>query len=240
MKKTRRFIFILGVLLLWLCSCTDSGVLTEGHDPEKAIITVTGTGQVDVEPDLGTINIGVRSQGDTVIEAISINNGQSNAIQTALEEQGVEIEDIQTSNFNVYQQSDYDYQGNPISTYYSVENTVYVTVRQLKNMGNVLDAVARSGANNIYGVNFDVQDKSTAQTAARELAVQSAQAQAQELAQAAGVELGGMISIISSPTSTTPFYGYGMGGGGGMAESVPISTGQIPINAQVEITYEIK
>ena len=240
MKKIVRIVFLLGVLLLLLCSCSDSGVLTEGHDPAKAIISVTGTGQVDVEPDLGTINIGIRSQGDTVIEAISINNGQSNAIQTALEEQGVEIEDIQTSNFNVYQQSDYDYQGNPSSTYYSVENTVYVTVRQLKNLGNILDAAARSGANNIYGVNFDVQDKSASQTAARELAVQSAQVQAQELAQAAGVELGEMISIISSPTSTTPFYGYGMGGGGGMAESVPISTGQIPINAQVEITYEIK
>jgi uncharacterized protein YggE len=186
------------------------------------------------------INIGVRSQGATVIDAIAINNGQANAIQTALVEQGVAEEDIQTSNFNVYQQSDYDYQGSPVNTYYSVENTVYVTVRQLENLGNVLDAVARSGANNIYGVNFDVEDKSAAQSAARELAVQSGQAQAQELAQAAGFELGELISITSSATSTTPFYGYGMGGGGGKAESVPISTGQIPINAQVEMTYAIK
>jgi len=240
MKKTNRVVQLLGILLIMLSSCSGSDLMAEGEKSKQAIITVAGSGQVDVEPDLGYINIGVRSQGATVIDAIAINNGQASAIQTALVEQGVAEEDIQTSNFNVYQQSDYDYQGNPVSTYYSVENTVYVTVRKLENLGNVLDAVARSGANNIYGVNFDVEDKSAAQTTARELAIQSAQAQAQELARAAGIELGELISIKSPASSTTPFYGYGVGGGGGMAESVPISTGQIPINAQVEVTYAIK
>ncbi len=240
MKKIKSIVLGLGLLSFILSSCSGSGVSAGGQNAEMAVITVTGSGQVYVVPDTGYIDIGVRSQGATVIEAIAINNEQANAIQAALVEQGVEVEDIQTSNFNVYQQTDYDYQGNPVSTYYSVENTVYVTVRKLEKLGKVLDAAARSGANNIYGVNFDVQDKSEAQSTARKLAIQSAQAQAQELAQAAEVELGDLISIISSSISTTPFYGYGIGGGGGMAESVPISSGQMPINAQVEMTFAIQ
>ena len=240
MRKMMNIVLVLGVFSFALSSCSDSGVSAGGQTTERAVITVTGSGQVYMVPDMGYIDIGVRSQGATVIEAIAINNEQANTIQTALVEQGVEKEDIQTSNFNVYQQTDYDYQGNPTSTYYSVENTVYVTVHQLENLGKILDAAARSGANNIYGVNFDVQDKSEAQSAARKLAIQSAQAQAQELAQAAGVELGDLISIISSSVSTTPYYGYGIGGGGGMMETVPISSGQMPIDAQVDMTFAIQ
>ena len=123
-----------------------------------------------------------------------------------------------------------------------VENTVYITVRQIESMGEVLDAVARGGANNIYGVNFDVQDKTEALSTARKLAVQSAQVQAQELALAAGVELGDLISIDSSTSSTAPFYGYGygLGGGGGGGESVPVASGQISVSAQVLMTFSIK
>jgi uncharacterized protein YggE len=108
----------LGILSFVLSSCSGSGVSAGGQTSDVAVITVTGSGQVYVVPDMGYIDIGVRSRGATVIEAIAINNEQANAIQAALVEQGIEVEDIQTSNFNVYQQTDYDYQGDPVSTYY--------------------------------------------------------------------------------------------------------------------------
>jgi len=238
MKKSVQILLIILSVALLTISCSEKPVISAGNEVQRAVMTVTGSGQVYVIPDVAYISIGVRSTGDTVVEAIAQNNEQAQAIQYALTQKGIEEKEIQTSNFNVYQQSDYDYQGNPTRTYYSVENTVYVTVLQIDQLGDILDAVARSGANNIYGVNFDVQDKSEAQTAARALAVQAAQMQAQELAAAAGVELGELLSISSSSTSTAQFYGYGMGGG--MAESVPISSGQMPVNAQVELSYEIK
>ena len=241
MKKVKFVVvfFVIAGLLFTSCNgLSDNAAQTEN---DRAEITVTGTGQVFIIPDIAYINVGVRSQGDAVSEAIAQNNEQAQAIKNTLVAEGVADNDIQTSNFNVYQQSDYDFQGNPTRTYYSVENTVYVTVRQIENLGSILDAVGRSGANNIYGVNFDAADKSDAQTSARALAVQSAQKQAGEIAQAAGVELGELIAISSGATTTSSsFYGYGMGGGGGMAESIPISSGQLPVNAQVVLTYAIK
>lgn len=239
MKKNIRNGLIFGTIALLLISCSNTGVPQNGQNADQAVITVTGSGEVNVVPDIGYINVGVRSRGATVSEAISVNNESANAIKASLLEQGVAEEDIQTSNFNVYQQSDYDFQGNPTDTYFMVENSVYVTVRQIESMGEVLDAVAKGGANNIYGVNFDVQDKTEALSTARELAVQSAQVQARELADAANVELGEIISINASTSTTEPFYGYGIGGGGGM-ESVPISSGQIPVSTQVQVTFSIK
>lgn len=242
MNKLVKLVMVLGMSALVFTACAGGapGVISASEAP--ATLSVTGTGQVYVVPDIAYVSVGVRTQGATVTEAISLNNAQALQIKDTLVAEGVEEKDIQTSSFNVYQQYDYDFQGQPTDSYYSVENTVYVTVRNISDLGGVLDAVGRSGANSIYGVNFDVAEKSAAQSSARDLAVQAAKAQAQELAQSAGVELGELTSITSSSTTTTQnIYGYGMGGGGAaMSESVPISSGQMPINAQVFLTYNIK
>ncbi len=241
MKKTIQIVALLGLSAMLFTACTGGGPAVSGGGDEPATLSVTGTGQVFVIPDIAHINIGVRTQGATVSEAIAANNVQAQQIKDTLVAEGTAEEDIQTSSFNVYQQFDYDFQGNPTDSYFSVENSVFVTVRDIANLGKVLDAVGRSGANNIYGVNFDVEDKLPAQSSARNLAVQAAQAQAEELAQSAGVELGELLSINSTATTTSQnVYGYGMGGGAAMAENVPISSGQMPINAQVTLTYEIK
>jgi uncharacterized protein len=239
-KVTYKILFIgLAALLLAACSGGAPSIATNSDDP--ATLSVTGTGQVFVVPDIAYITVGVRTEGVTVTEAIALNNTQAQQIKDTLVAEGVGEKDIQTSSFNVYQQYDYDFQGQPTDSYYSVENTVYVTVRDIGLMGVILDAVGRSGANNIYGVSFDVDDKSEAQSSARDLAVQAGMAQAQELAQSAGVTLGDLISINATSTTTSQdFYGYGMGGGAEMSDSVPISSGQMPINAQVTLTYAIK
>jgi len=208
-----------------------------------AQISVMGVGQVYVTPDIAYINVGVRSTADTVAEALEQNNAQAQIIKDTLMEQGVEEKDIQTSSFNVYPQSDYDFQGTITRTYFAVENNVYVTVRELKNLGITLDAVARSGANNIYGITFDVQDKSEAQSTTRELAVASARQQAEELAQAAGVQLGEIISISTTTSYPAPYYDYrgGMGGGGAeYAQAVPIASGQMQITSEVNVTFAIE
>ncbi len=206
-------------------------------------ISVVGSGLVYATPDIAYINVGVRSQADTVAQALELNNAQAIVIKDTLVAQGVDEKDIQTSSFNVYPQSDYDPTGAITRTYFSVENNVYVTVRKLESLGAVLDAVAKSGANNIYGITFDVQDKTEEQSTARSLAVESARDQAQELATAAGVELGEILSISSSSNYAQPYYGMGMGGGGAEAafsQAVPIAAGQMQVNAEVTMVFRIK
>jgi uncharacterized protein YggE len=229
------------ILLLGLAACAPAA--QAGANAPIPQISVTGSGIVYVVPDIAYINVGVRSQGDTVALAMAANNAQATAIKDTLVAQGVDEMDIQTSSFNVYPQSDYDYQGVITRTYFSVENNVYVTVRNLDNLGVILDAVASSGANTIYGISFDVVDKTEAQTSARQLAVDSAKVQAQELAQAAGVTLGDIITITSSYSYPNTYGSYGIGGGGAayaISEAVPIASGQIQVSADVTMAFEIK
>jgi uncharacterized protein YggE len=185
----------------------------------------------------------VHSEAPDVSSALSNNNALAAAISNALQAEGVEVKDIQTANFNVYPMQQYDNMGQVTGTVYVVDNTVYVTVRNLSKLGKLLDVAITSGANNIYGINFDIADRETALASARDLAIKDAQSKALSVAGVAGVSLGEVQSIVATNTSyVQPYNAYGLGGGGasGLEPAVPISAGQIVVTYDVNLTYAIK
>lgn len=240
-KKT---IFIIGTLLIGAVLLSACGQIeAQGVTPtSERYIRVSGSGEVAVVPDIAYINIGVHSEAEDVSSALEANNTQSTELTEALKAEGIEEKDIQTANFNVYPQTRYDNMGQPVGTSYVVDNTVYVTVRDLANLGKMLDTAISAGANNIYGISFDIADKETVLAQARELAIKDAEAKAQSVAEVAGVKLGQILSIdVSTPTYNQPYFGYGMGGGTSRVEtSVPVSAGQIVVSYTATLNYAIE
>ncbi|MDD5368780.1 MAG: SIMPL domain-containing protein [Anaerolineaceae bacterium] len=223
------------------------GVLPQGQPtpvPGIRSLVVSGTGRATLTPDIAYVNIGVHTENADVAEALASNTAQAQKVADAIRALGVDAKDIQTTNFNIYPMQTYGPNNEVTGTKYAVDNSVYVTVRDLSKLGNLLDAAVKNGANSINGVQFDVADKSAALSDARKAAVKDAQSQAQELASAAGVTLGAVQSINTSNNSVPlPIYaGMGMGGGGARAEAaqVPVSSGQLIITVDVNLVYEIK
>lgn len=70
--------------------------------------------------------------------------------------------------------------------------------------------------------------------------MENANLQAQDLAKAAGVELGPVqsLSYYNTYASPAPMDMKGVGGGG--AAAVPVSAGQLTITVDVNVIYEIK
>ena len=240
-KKT---IFIIGTLLIGAVLLSACGLMeAQGVSPtSERYIRVSGSGEVAVVPDIAYINIGVHSEAEDVSSALEANNTQATELTEALKAEGIEAKDIQTTNFNVYPQTRYDNMGQPVGTSYVVDNTVYITVRDLTKLGKLLDSAINAGANNIYGISFDIADKETVLAQARELAIKDAEAKAKSVATVAGVTLGQILSIdVSTPTYTQPYYGYGMGGGAeGLKTSVPVSAGQIVVTYTATLNYAIE
>ena len=205
-------------------------------------LSVTGTGKVMLVPDLAYINIGVRSEAQDVSSALAANNAQATAITDALKAMGVDEKDLQTANFNVYSIQQYDQMGQPSYISYSVENTLYVTVRDLTKLSQTLDAALSAGANQIYGINFDIANRQGALEQARDLAIKDAEAKALATAATAGVTLGQIQTINVSNTSyVQPYTPYGMGGGAMYAaSSVPVSAGQIVVTYDANLIYVIE
>lgn len=238
MNKKFRLIF-LSILMLGLLAACAPGSAPAGSEALRSM-SVSGTGRVTIVPDLATINIGVRTEADAVTEALEGNTAQANAIAEVLQDMGVAEEDIQTSNFNVYPSERYDpMTGQVEGSYFVVENTVNVMVRDLSQLGDVLSAVVEAGANSIYGINFSVEDRQAAIAEARQLAIEDAQAKAQAIADEAGVTLGDIINIsVSSGDAPLPYFDAK---GGMYAEAaVPIAAGTLAITMQAHLTYEIQ
>ena len=231
---------IIAVLVLGACS-GPSGQTVVTPQPPQRMINVTGTGQVYLTPDVAYINIGVHTVADTVGDALKTNNSQATAVASSLKELGVDAKDIQTNAFNVYPQQQFGPQGEVIKTTYAVDNTVFVTVRDLSKLGQILDVVVQNGANSINGITFDVLDKTKALAQVRQIAVTDARQQAQQLADAAGVKLGNLISL-SVYTSNSPVPAFGGKGGvaANSAAPVSVSAGQMVLSMDAALVYEIK
>jgi hypothetical protein len=203
-------------------------------------ITVTGTGEVVLVPDMAYINVGIHTEAGDVTSAVNSNNRQAKDITEAIIAMGVEEKDIQTSNFNVYSMNRYDDMGNIAGTNYAVDNTLYIIVRDLPRLSEILDAALVAGANQIYGISFDIANRADAMAQARDLAIKDAEEKALSIANTAGVQLGQVLNIsVKNNSYVQTLAGYGMGGGMmDQAASVPVSAGQIVVTANADVVYE--
>ncbi len=238
--RSKLFIIVsVMVLALVLSACGPTSA------PAVRSLTVSGNGTVYLTPDIAYIYIGVHTDNASIAQAVSTNNTQAQALVDALKNAGIAGADIQTSNFSVYTNSNGGIdkvtgQVLPSGTYYSVDNTVYVTVRDLSKLGLLLNTAVAAGANNINSITFDVADKTAAQSQARQKAMDNAATLAGELASTAKLSLGSIQTISYSDNTYTPYFGMGGGAASAPNASVPIQPGQMQVSVSVSVTYAIK
>jgi len=243
MRTKSMIVSIILLAAVALSAYAPSGIAANPAAPQRTL-NVTGAGQVSLTPDIAYIYVGVHSENASASDAMTENNSRTQVMIEALKKAGIDEKDIRTTNFSIWQQDKYDpLTGQPSGVkVYSVDNTVYVTVRKLESLGSLLDTLVKAGANNINSIQFDVADKTAAIKQARDAAVQDAKTQAQELAAVAGVTLGEITSVSFYEATPSPVMdGFGKGGGGGAeAAAVPIQPGQMTLTVTVSMTYEIK
>jgi uncharacterized protein YggE len=232
-------ILIVGSVLV-ACGPSTPQTINVVPQPPQRTITVSGTGKVTLTPDIAYISIGVNTQNASAKDAVAQNTQQAQAVITVIKAAGIAEKDIQTTDFSIYPQQQYDNQGKLTGITYVVNNSVYVTIRDITKLGDILDKVVQSGANNINSITFDVADKTEALSQARKAAVAEAAKQADELTTATGVKLGD-VQTISYSDSTPPVV-LPMARTLDVAQgaSVPIQSGSMQISTTVTIVYALK
>ncbi|WP_437512857.1 SIMPL domain-containing protein [Sorangium sp. So ce1099] len=129
----------------------------------------------------------------------------------------------------------------PPAHFYRVSNTVTAVIRNLDQVGPVIDAVAAAGANNVWGVSFDVDKTDPLEAQAREKAIADARARAEALAKLQGVSLGRVVAIsevveqghIYAARASLQSAAYGGGG-------TPVSPGEVQFGTQVKVVYALE
>ena len=207
-------------------------------------IWVTGRGEVQAVPDVASLNLGVQAQATTVAAAQQQASQAMDAVMTALDDSGVAEKDIQTTSFNIWQQSRWDPDTQQeIVTGYQVSNSIQVTVRDVDTVGEVIDAAVTAGGDyiRVNGIQFEVDDPSGYLEEAREKAMADAKAKAAQLADLADVTLGEP-SFITEGSQTPVVYAareYAMSDSMEAAGAPAISPGETTIVATVQIVYDI-
>jgi uncharacterized protein YggE len=257
----KRIILISGFLLLVLVVLGMVGCDTISSPPSQtttgSLITgqntgiwVNGTGEVSVTPDIAILQVGVEAQEATVSEAMADTSEAMDRVMKALTDSGVKKEDIQTQYFNIRQRTRWDdFTDEEIITGYRVTNTVTAKIRDIENVGSIIDSVVAAGGDliRIDDLSFTVEDPTIYYDEARQEATDDAKAKAEKLAEQTGVNLGDP-TYISESAYTPLVYG---GLTYGMAEAaVPapapviieplISPGEVKVTLTVQIAYSIR
>ena len=207
-------------------------------------ITVVGEGKVTLKPDVARVTIGVETVSTSVQEATAGNNAKVEAVLDAQEAAGIDEDDMRTTGYSVYADR-YGPEGMLADSdvRYRVSNNVSVTIRDLDSVGSILDVAVEAGANNIYGIEFALDDPKIAESDARSAAIANAQAKAAELAELTGIDLGRVVGISEIVGAGGGYYAgnfaetarMGLGGGGG----APIAPGQLDLVMQLQVTFAI-
>jgi len=210
-------------------------------------ISIEGRGEVAAAPDMAMVTSGVTTQGATARAALDANTAAMAELISALKGTGIEARDIQTSGFSVnpnyVYSEDRDANGYtlpPKINGYQVSNTVTVKVRQLDQLGTILDQSVTIGANTVNGVSFSVADPSELYNKAREAAFADAAAKAKLYATAAGSTLDEIVSISETQGFNDP-QPYPMYARAEMADSakVPVEAGELSFAINVSVQWEL-
>lgn len=202
-------------------------------------IVVSGTGRIAVEPDVADLRLGVSIARPTVDSARADAAAAMTAILAAIRGAGVAARDIRTTLVSVQPRYDYRDGKPPVLTGYELSNQVSVTIRDLANLGGVIDGSLTAGATSMDGLSFRVDDPTEPERAARIAAMAQARSRADVLAEAAGVTISGVGDVVEGGGGS-PGYPQPKAARMMLADSAtPVEGGTTEISVSVTVTYRI-
>lgn len=256
---------LLGLLLVLASgACTHNATFQASvpgaNEPPRGIV-VSGHGEAKAAPDVARVNLGVESRMPTVEQATADANQRANAIVASLEQAGIPEKDLRTHSFSIGFEQDpvpppvpqpppvarsKDKEAASAATtnaepvvrgHYRVSNMLEVTLHDPSKVGAVIKLATDAGANNVWGISFELENPDALRAAARSQAIERAKRNAEELARLGGVKLGKLVSMSESDS----------GGGHPMMKtmaqqdsgSVPVEAGELTVSHDVQLAYEV-
>lgn len=207
---------------------------------DATLLSVSARGQASRAPDIATISAGVVTQAADANAALRANAAQMARVMEAIGKAGVAARDVQTAGISINPTWRHVDNEEPRISGYSASNTVNVKVRDIARLGDVLDALVASGANNLNGPSFGIDQPEAVYDEARRQALEQARARADMYAEALGLRVRRIVSISEGGGFQQPRPMYAMRAVAMDAmESTPVAAGENTLEANLEIVFEL-
>ncbi len=218
---------------------------TTAQDKAKSTLTVVGEGLAAARPDLAVVSLGVVSQAGSAKDALAENSKATSAVVAAAKEAGIEARDLETARVSVQPQYSYPPSGSrePRKIVgYEVSNALSIRVRDLDKLGGLLDRLVVVGANQLRNIELSVAEPGPLRDAARAAAMKDAVRKAGLYAEAAGVRIVRVMSIVEGQQNTPrpPVMRALAQGAPEARAAVPIEAGEQEFQGRVTAIFEIE
>lgn len=218
-----------------------------GKDINESTILITGHGEVKAVPDIANISFSITKEAKTVKEAQALVTEVETKALALLKENKVAENDIKTTNSSFNPKYKYEYKGayypqNSVIVGYEVFESIEVKVRDIDNVGVLIEGLGSVGVSNLNGPNFAIDKEDVLKADARKLAIEEAKAKAEVLAKDLGVKLGKIVSFNENNYGGVPIY-YAKAGleADAAQNSAPaLPKGENTISSDVTIVYKIR
>jgi uncharacterized protein YggE len=234
-------LFFAGLLFLWA-----SHASAQQQPVLPPLVTVTGTGEVKVQPDEIVLNIGIDVRDKNLDAARKQNDERVVALLNFLKKSGIDAKNIQTTNLSVFPHYVGEY-GQTTPEYYMTQKSVTILIKEVKRFDELLTGIYKTGANRVEGIEYRSSEILKHREQARKLAMQAAKQKAIALTSELGSKIGRVYQIQEHSGLGNPVPLYRAQMANRMMESASadasgptISVGQLVVSASVEVSFVIE
>lgn len=207
---------------------------------DATLLEVSAQAEAKRIPDVATISAGVVTQAMDANAAMRANAVQMDKVMAAIQAAGIAQRDIQTSGINLNPQYKYVENQNPTIIGYQANNTVNLRVHDIAKLGKVLDALVASGANQVNGPSFEIDQPEPVLDEARRAALDKAQARASMYAKALGLRVRRIVSISEGggfrPPGPIPMMAMAQAKSGA---DTAVSPGESSVSVNLDVVFEL-
>jgi hypothetical protein len=197
--------FLLAGLLVAAALPAGSAVADEAR---PRTVSVSGQGEVSAEPDLAYVTLGVEARRPTLAEARSAVSATVDRVLALCKELRIDPKLVNATRVQIQPEYSWNEKDRKrVLLGYIVSRQVEVELRELEQLGPLLERAVNAGVNQVGDPVLDSSQRKQLERQAMTLAVQDARLNADTLAQAAGVRLGAVRTLnASSAPPVMPMY----------------------------------
>lgn len=195
-------------------------------------IQANGSATLSVQPDQAQLTVSVSTDGASAQQAAQLNATQTNQVLSAIGQVLKSSGTTQTVGYSINPR--YSNGANPSIIGYTAVNTIQATTYDLSLPGPLIDAASGSGATNVNGLTFGLQNPDPTKQQALTAATKQALAHAGAIATGLGKVVGTVVSAqeASSSTVVVPLAAA--------STSTPIQTGYVTVSANVVVVVTVQ
>ncbi|KKM60243.1 hypothetical protein LCGC14_1543820 [marine sediment metagenome] len=233
-------------LLMLIVFVLFSSVSLDALAQDVPKLTLSSSATIRKPADELQLKVGIITRAVTAEEALEENSFKMRNVVDNLEAAGLNKDDYETSQFSI-NPTYTPYPKNPPADWrqtingYEVTNSILIHTDKLEMAGKVIDLSNKAGANSISDVRFGLRSSRDYWTEALSAAGANAVKDAGAIAAATGVHLVRVLSIslnhthVRSPQINLDCFAKA----GASGTSTPIEPGEVSIEANITMVYEI-